>query len=125
MPATSYFTALILEHALLQQDFSIENWYVALFISEPGVGGNLLGEVSTDDYERKAVSWNPGYTNISQIDWAPATSEWGSINYVGLINSPQKGSGNLLLYDETTTSFLVTVGRPLRIPAGGLAVIFV
>ncbi len=119
MPATSYFEGLILGNALLQSPYSVEDWYVGLWFSSPTSAG-LMDEVTAADYQRKPVSWSPAFGNVSEINWAAATSDWGTILYVALVNSSIKGSGNVLVYEATSQPFTVTIGRPLEIPAGGL-----
>lgn len=119
MPATSYFEGLILNHALLQSPYSIEDWYVGLWFSDPTSAG-LMDEVTAADYQRKSVSWSPTFGNLSQINWPGATSNWGTVLYICLVNSSIKGSGNVLVYEATSQPFTVTIGRPLEIPAGGL-----
>lgn len=119
MPATTYFKGLVLGHALRQQPFSIEDWYVGLWTTDPTASGALSGEISASDYERKPVSWASDFTNTSLIEWPPATTNWGTISYLALMNSPNKGQGNMLGY-STVGPFTVEIGRPLEIPAGGL-----
>jgi hypothetical protein len=123
MAVTDYFESLILGHALLQNPFSIEDWYVGLWTSDPTAAGLLVGEVAAGDYERKPVSWNPLFGNLSRIDWAPAISNWGTVTYLALTNSPNKNSGNVLVYEPTGESFQVNIGQPLTLPPGGLAVV--
>ena len=124
MAVTDYFEKLLLDHALNQQPFSIEDWYVGLWLTDPTVGGDLTGEVTADDYGRKLVDWTSAFDNDAQIDWAAATSVWGTVNWLALVNSPNKGSGNVLAY-EATGPFDVQVGRPLTIPLGGLVMVAV
>lgn len=123
MASTDYFEQLVLGHALLQNPYSIQDWYLGLWIASPTSAGLLSGEVAAADYQRKPVSWAADFTNSAIINWAAATSNWGTVDYVALTNSPNKGSGNVLLYESTTSSFTVEIGRPLTIPAGGLVLI--
>lgn len=122
MAATDYFEKLLLEHALLGSPFSIQNWYVGLWLADPTPAGLVSGEVTAGDYQRKPISWNPSFGNISQIDWAAAISNWGAVNHIALANSPLKGSGNVLIFEPTSETFDVTIGKALRVPVGGLTV---
>lgn len=119
MPATAYFEDILLGHALRQEPFSIDPWYVGLWNSDPGVNG-LSGEVDEADYQRRQVTWSSTNDNASDINWGAATSNWGFIVYVVLLDSPQKGTGNILMYDNLPSGFSVSIGEPVIIHAGGL-----
>ena len=121
MPATDYFEALVLSHAIHQQPFSIEDWYVGLWTSDPTSAGILTGEVAAADYIRKPVIFNTVFANLAAIEWANAVNDWGEVNNVCLINSPQKGSGNMLIY-QPRDLLDVNPGIQVVIPAGGLTV---
>lgn len=119
MAATTYFKTLVLDHALLQKPFSIQDWYLGLWTANPTQAGLLAGEVTAGDYIRKGIGWTAAYDNDALIQWAPALSSWGTITYIALINSPTKGTGNMLGY-QSAGPFLVEIGRPLEVPIGGL-----
>lgn len=120
MPATTYFRGLILGHALLQQPYSIQDWYVGLFTQDPTAAGSLANEVAEADYQRKAVVWNTSYQNANQIDWAAPVNNWGDITYIAVLNSPNPGNGNMLAYESLGGTFSMPIGQPATIPAGGL-----
>jgi hypothetical protein len=119
MPATTYLEGLVFGHLLLQNPFSIEDWYVGLWATNPTASGSLSGEVTASDYSRRAVNWNPAWQNSTAINWGAATSNWGAVLYVVLVNSPNKGNGKVLAYDDVGP-YSVDIGRPLTIPALGL-----
>ena len=119
MSATTYFEGLVLGHALRQQPFSIADWYVGLWTGDPTVAGLLTDEVATGDYTRKPVSWDAAFTNDAAIVWAPATSDWGNINFLCLLNSPVKGGGNMLIF-QSRGVLDVNPGLGVTIPANGL-----
>ncbi len=119
MSATTYFEGLVLGHALLQQPFSISDWYVGLWTGNPTIAGLLADEVTAGDYARKPVTWDSAFTNASPIVWAQATSDWGEINYVCLLNSPNKATGNMLIYQDRLI-LDINPGVSVTMPANGL-----
>lgn len=121
MATTDYFEKLVLDHALLGTSFSISDWYVGLWKTDPTAAGSLAGEVDAGDYERKAISFDSSHANDALIAWDAAASDWGSVSWVCLLNSSLKGKGNMLIYEERATLVIVS-GTPVRIPVGGLTV---
>ncbi len=119
MSATTFFEGLVLGHALRQQPFSIADWFVGLWTADPTVAGLLTDEVAAGDYTRKPVSWDAANTNDAAIVWAPATSDWGDINFVCLLNSQVKGGGNMLIF-QSRGILDVNPGLGVTIPANGL-----
>ncbi len=119
MSATTYFEGLVLGHALRQQPFSIADWYVGLWTADPTVAGLLTNEVTAGDYTRKPVSWDAAFTNDAAIVWAPATSDWGNINFLCLLDSQVKGGGNMLIF-QSRGVLDVNPGQGVTIPANGL-----
>lgn len=119
MSATTYFEGLVLGHALLQQPFSIADWYVGLWTASPTAAGLLAGEVTAGDYTRKSVTWDSAFTNASPIVWAAATADWGNIDFVCLLNSPVKGGGNMMIFQDRDI-LDINPGVSVTIPANGL-----
>lgn len=120
MSATTYFEGLVLGHALRQQPFSISEWYVGLWTDDPTAAGLLTDEVTAGDYTRKLVSWGAGNTNDTPIVWAQATSDWGVISFVCLLNSPVKGTGNMLIFQDREDVLDINPGVSVTIPVNGL-----
>ena len=100
MPATTYFQTLVLGHAILQKPFSIEDWYLGLFLADPTVAGNVSSEVDAAEYVRRSIFWSNTYTNSTEIVFPTAQSQWGAVAYIGVLNSPALGSGNMLFYQS-------------------------
>ncbi len=119
MSATTYFEELVLGHALRQQPFSIKDWYVGLWTADPTVAGLLTDEVTAGDYTRRPVSWDAAHTNDAAIIWTAATSDWGNITFVCLLNSQVKGGGNMLIFQPRAV-LDVNIGTGVTIPANGL-----
>ncbi len=73
--------------------------YLALFTTDPtkDAQGN---EVDQASYTRKEVTFTEPVdgvsTNASKIEWGTATSNWGNIGWVGVIDSTS--AGNLLYF---------------------------
>lgn len=120
MATTDYLEQLNLSYLVFGNDFTISSWYVGLWLTTPGPTGSLAGEVTASDYNRQAVTWNGNYGNASKIDWPAATSNWGTVEYIALVDSATKATGNVLIYEATSQAFNVTIGRPLTIPIDGL-----
>ncbi len=112
---------LLLGHALLQQPFSISDWYIGLWTADPTAAGLLSGEVTEPDYNRKLVTWDSAFTNASPIVWAAAAGDWGEITHIGLVNGPQKLTGNVLFYQDRSL-LDINPGVSVTISAGGLTV---
>lgn len=119
MSATTYFEGLVLGHALLQQPFSIEDWYVGLWTANPTAAGSLSGEVVAADYARKPVTWDAAFTNASPIVWAAATSDWGEVTYLCLLNTQAKTTGNMLIFQDRAV-LDINPGVSVTLPANGL-----
>ena len=124
MAATDFFEQLVLDHALRQQSFSIQDWYVGFWLGDPTSAGLLTDEVSAADYQRKPVLWAADFTNANLIQWAAPIASWGTLTYVCVLNSPLKGSGNMCFY-EARDPVVIDIGTPVNILVGTLAVTLV
>ena len=122
MAATNFFESLVLDHALRQAPFSITDWYAALWNSDPTPAGLLAGEVSNAEYLRIAVSWDSNFSNTTLLSWPTATSNWGDITHVCLLNNPNKGQGNMFIFEEYNPPLEVVAGKVVEIIAGELVV---
>jgi hypothetical protein len=120
MPATTYYKKLVLDHGLLQVNYST-SWYVGFWTADPTSAGLLTGEFTAGDYTRKLVAWDSTWANSAEIYWDAAGSDWGTATYVCLCNTPTKGTGNMLLY-QSRSPLVVDAGTPVSIPIGGLTV---
>lgn len=95
-------------------------WYVGLFTAAPGEAGGGT-ELSGGAYAREAVSMTVSGNTASNgdaIEWAPATTDWGTITHVAIFDAST--SGNMLVYAELTTAKAISTGDILRIPLGEL-----
>ncbi len=90
--------------------FAHSDAYVGLFTTDPGDAGDQSGEVSAGEYNRVQPTWTTvdadTETIVSTVSFAEATSTWGTITHVGLLDA--SSGGNMLAYEPV--SFLVESG---------------
>ena len=92
-----------------------EKVYLALFKTNPTK--NSIGiEVTGDSYTRPNVTFAvpaDGVTqNPAQITYAVATTNWGDVSYVGIMDS--KEDGNLLYFTELENHKNILTGDQLK-----------
>ena len=90
--------------------------YVALYTSDP-TKDNTGTEVSGVTYTRLAVTMDAptdGVTqNTNEMEWAIATTVWGTITHVGIMDTAV--AGNLLYFAELIEPKNITVGDQFQI----------
>jgi hypothetical protein len=107
--------------------------YVALYVAPPNnTGGGV--EVSSDPvYVRQLVTFPPATgnpasaSNLTTLNWATATQDWGAVAAAGLFDAALGGNflayGLMLMADGVTpTSKVVQAGDLFQIMAGSLQV---
>ena len=69
--------------------------YLALFTEDPTKEGLTTNEVDQASYTRKEVTFTEPVdgvsANASKIEWGTATSNWGNISYVAVLDAPSSG----------------------------------
>ena len=69
--------------------------YLALYTADPTKAGLSANEVSAASYTRKEVTFTEPVdgvsTNASKIEWGTATSNWGNVSYIGVMDSASAG----------------------------------
>ena len=70
--------------------------YLALFNEDPTKSGFTTSEVDQASYTRKEVTFtttglNGESSNANKIEWGTATSNWGNVRYVGVMDSASSG----------------------------------
>jgi hypothetical protein len=69
--------------------------YLALYTEDPTKEGLSSSEVNQASYSRKEVTFtNPVdgvATNANKIEWGTATSDWGNVSYIGVLDSASSG----------------------------------
>ena len=70
--------------------------YLALFTEDPTKSGLSASEVDQASYTRKEVTFdinnlNGESSNANKVEWATATSNWGNVGWVGIMDSASSG----------------------------------
>jgi hypothetical protein len=123
MPFTSYTDNKLIDHLLGSGTYTKPSaLYVALFIGDPTSGGT---EISTSGsaYARQSTAFTIAAnvaTNTAALEWAPATTAWGSITHVAIYDA--LSSGNQLVTAALTSTKTIGIGDVLRIPISQLSV---
>jgi hypothetical protein len=97
--------------------------YLGLFTSDP-TDANTGTEVSGGSYARQAITFgapsNGVTTNTAAIEFPQATGSWGTVGWVGIMDSLT--TGNLLYHTALDTSKTIASGDIFRIAIGSLSV---
>ena len=93
-----------------------EQPYVALYTTDP-TKDNTGTEVSAPTYYRLPVTMKSpvaGFSeNENEMEWAIATTVWGTITHVGIMDA--EVGGNLLYFSELLEPKNITVGDQFQI----------
>ncbi len=96
---------------------------MGLFTSDP-TDANTGTEVSGGSYARQAITFgapsNGVTTNTAAIEFPQATGSWGTVGWVGIMDSLT--TGNLLYHTALDTSKTIASGDIFRIAIGSLSV---
>ena len=69
--------------------------YLALYTEDPTKEGLTTDEVDQASYTRKEVTFTEPVdgvsTNASKIEWGTATSNWGNVSHVAVVDSASSG----------------------------------
>jgi hypothetical protein len=69
--------------------------YLALYTEDPTKAGIGDSEVDQASYTRKEVTFTDPVdgvsTNSGKIEWGTATSNWGNVSYIGVLDSASSG----------------------------------
>ena len=69
--------------------------YLALYTEDPTKAGIGDSEVDQASYTRKEVTFTVPVdgvaTNASKVEWGTATSNWGNVSYVAVLDAPSSG----------------------------------
>ena len=97
--------------------------YLGLFTSNP-TDSNAGIELSAPSYTRQVVSFGAASSgsssNVSAISYDQATTNWGTIGWVGLYDAAT--SGNLLYYGALDTATTIDTNEIFVIPIGNLTI---
>jgi hypothetical protein len=91
--------------------------YLALYTEDPTKDGVSSGEVDQVSYTRQEVNFTEPVdgvsTNDSQINWATATTNWGNVGWVAVLDSST--SGNMLYFAGLDNPKTILTGDQFRI----------
>lgn len=97
--------------------------YVGLYTSDP-TDANSGTECSGGSYARKSATFaspsNGASVTSADITFDQATSSWGTITHIGILDAST--SGNLLYHTPLTTSKTIDTGDIFKIASGSLSV---
>ena len=97
--------------------------YVGLYTSDP-TDANSGTECSGGSYARKSATFgspsNGASVTSADITFDQATSSWGTITHIGILDALT--SGNLLYHTPLTTSKTIDTGDIFKIASGSLSV---
>ena len=69
--------------------------FLALYTTDPTKAGSSSGEIVAPSYTRKEITFSDPVdgvsTNASQIDFATATTNWGNVGWVAVLDSATTG----------------------------------
>ena len=73
--------------------------YLALYTADPTKAGFSSNEVDQASYNRQKVTFSSPVdgvsTNVNQVDWSTATSNWGNVGWISVMDG---ASGGFMLY---------------------------
>jgi hypothetical protein len=124
---SDYWENEVLDHLFDKGLYAPPTIYVALSTADPGDDGAGAVEPTGGSYSRIETS-NADWTaavggvigNADAIEFAEATSAWGTITHFALYDAAL--GGNLLAYGPLVESKTVAGGDVVRFPAGDLIV---
>jgi len=97
--------------------------YVGLYTSDP-TDANSGTECTGGSYARKSATFaspsNGASSTSADITFDQATSSWGTISHIGILDALT--SGNLLYHTPLTTSKAIDTGDIFKIASGSLSV---
>ena len=95
------------------------NVYLALFTTDP-TKDNAGDEVDQASYNRQEVTFtsptNGVSTNANQVVWNTATSNWGNVGWVAIMDA--SSAGNKLYYTALDNAKEILSGDQFKIDAG-------
>lgn len=121
-------------HTILDQLTGVDAPYLALFTESPGDAGSVTDEVDASEYEREDLGdaedkWeDAGATTDREIntnaliEFAKATSTWGTISHLALAAAATEAVEDLKCWGELTTSKVIENGDQLTFESGNITV---
>jgi len=120
---SDYFENAVL-NTLRNVSLAVANVYVALFTTLPGEDSTGGVEVSGGSYARQAVTFDApaagSMANSADVVFPQATANWGTVLGFGLYDAVS--GGNMLYFNNLTTSKQIDSGDQMKFPAGAISV---
>lgn len=131
--ASDYLENKLLDHTLRNTAYTAPSTvYVGLFTANTGLETNNLAgaaEISTSGsaYARTAATFGNAasggsISNSASVTFPTATSNWGIVTHIAIVDGNTVGSGNVMYYGALTTSKNVTIGDTFTINSNNLTV---
>ena len=124
---SDYLRSNLLDHILGVAPYTPPSSVWIGLLSELSDNGDVITEISNSGYVRKqllssdvSVPTIGEATNLSNITWDAAISEWGPITYIGLFDS--QTNGNLLWWGQMRVAKYVSIGAIFKIVSGNLVI---
>lgn len=124
--ASDYLEDAILEHVLTNTAYTSPSAvYIALFTAAPTDAGGGT-EVSGGSYAREEATFTVNGTapttasNSTDIEFTTATGSWGTVTAAGIYDAAT--DGNLLFWNDLTSSRAIGIGDIFRFDTGALTV---
>ena len=99
MEFTTYLADAVLDHVNNLAALTQTPLYLGLFTADPTVLGSLVAEVTAAEYTRMAITWNTAANretkNAASITFPTATSVWGTVTHVAIIDTSVLTTGNI------------------------------
>jgi hypothetical protein len=96
MPMTAYLRKKLGDHAIGKAAFTMPaSVQVALFTASPTDSGSVASEVTGGSYARLALTASMGSfdlttgvaVNTADVNFAAPTADWGTVTYIGMLES--------------------------------------
>ena len=120
---SDYFENAVL-NTLRNVSLAVPNVYVALFTTLPGEDATGGVEVSGGSYARQVGTFDApaagSMASAADVVFPQATANWATIVGFGLYDAAT--NGNLLYFNNLTTSKQIDSGDQFRFPAGNVQV---
>ena len=131
--ASNYTENKVLDHVLGTTAFTQPSTvYLALFTNTSGnaatnlEAGTITDEVSTSGsaYGRQSIAFGSASggsaSNSATVTFTAATSTWGSITHVAIMDTST--SGNVLFWGAVTTAKTIESGDTFQVSSGNLSI---
>ena len=123
MDFTNYLADKLINTTVRGETFTTPvNAYLALYTEDPTKAGDSSNEVNQASYNRQDVTFTEPEdgvsTNANQVDWNTATSDWGNVGWISIMDSASGGS--MLYFKALDNPKQVLSGDQIKIDAGKL-----